>query len=254
MTDALDTWIARAGALEAALAKSGRSALQGEVAKLRLVLSGARAAGEPGPVAPLAARVLSEVKACVQDKTRSFGSGLAGELDEALHRFRSAPSTPPESREWADMAFDSFAQLDDGELASLAHGVRGTSVAARVKDELGTLGEAIAGGANVRVLMKGEIQPGLLCDLIQIFAQNAESGCLVLDAADGVSASIYFRDGKVVDAECQSDVGERGFFRAMGIASGRFSYKRGPEPKQVRIERSAQHLIMDTLRQMDEAN
>jgi hypothetical protein len=253
MPNALDNWIARAGALEAALSKAGRSALQSEVAKLRLVLNGARVSGEPAELSALAARVLGEVKACVQDKSRSFGRDLSTELDLALEKFRSAPSTPPESREWADMAFDSFAQLEDGDLASLANGVR-MGAAAKVKDELGTLGESIAGGANVRVLMKGEIQPGLLCDLIQIFAQNAESGCLALEAADGLGSSIYFRDGKVIDAECQSDVGERGFFRAMGIASGRFSYKRGPEPKHVRIERSAQHLIMDTLRQMDEAN
>ena len=40
----------------------------------------------------------------------------------------------------------------------------------------------------------------------------------------------------------------------MHIREGRFSYQRGVQAPEVRIYRSAQHLIMDTLRMIDEAS
>jgi hypothetical protein len=110
-----------------------------------------------------------------------------------------------------------------------------------------------AAGAAARVLMKGELQPGLLADLIQLFSQNTETGRLVVEATDG-EASVFFKDGRIVDASFSDDVGEKAFFRTMLVQRGRFSYQRGAEAAQVRIQRSAQHLIMDTLRLIDEAS
>jgi hypothetical protein len=101
-------------------------------------------------------------------------------------------------------------------------------------------------------MMKGELQPGLLADLVQIFAQNQETGRLVIEGGDGIPAVVHFKKGRIADAECGGESGERGFFHAMLIQEGRFSYQRGVEVPEERIFRSAHHLIMDTLRLIDE--
>ena len=72
--------------------------------------------------------------------------------------------------------------------------------------------------------------------------------------AEDPTFRIEFKDGVVTDAECGEDTGERAFFSAMCIREGRFSYERGVEAQEVRIYRTAQHLIMDTLRLMDESS
>jgi hypothetical protein len=142
---------------------------------------------------------------------------------------------------------------------------RGMSGPKRPTDDLGTLREPLlqragaAGapgapatdGPDARVLMKGELQPGLLSDIIQLFAQNSETGRLYIEGVDRV-ASIYLTDGAIVNAQCDDVEGERAFFEAMNISKGRFSYQRGVRATDIRINRTAQHLIMEALRLIDE--
>ena len=96
----------------------------------------------------------------------------------------------------------------------------------------------------VRVLMKGELVPGLLFDLIQLFAQNGETGRLIVegDAGEGI---IHFASGAIVDAERGGAVGEEAFFQLVTVKAGRFVYERGGHVGPVRIERSPQQLIAD---------
>jgi len=160
----------------------------------------------------------------------------------------------PEVDEAASALLTGFASGDDDELSALLDTVGGPAASQpgeqRAKDELGTLRED--DGSEGRVFMKGELQPGLLSDLIQLFAQNRETGRLLIESPQG-KASLFLTDGQIVDAECGGEVGEKGFYNLMQIREGRFSYQRGTPAQNVRIYRKTQHLIMDTLRLIDES-
>ncbi len=165
---------------------------------------------------------------------------------------------------WAEAAMSDLAAGDDHEVAALLSAMTVPQPKAanlgRPRDELGTLREPLVAAngkstslenPDARVLMKGELQPGLLSDIIQLFAQNSETGRLYIEGGDK-AASIYLIDGTIVNAVCGDLEAERGFFEAMNIHKGRFSYQRGVKTPDIRIFRTAQHLIMETLRLIDE--
>jgi hypothetical protein len=248
----LAVWTERVKSLEGALARRGRADLVPALDLLLRVLAVSEAEAHHDAIQSLVARVLTEVKVCISDPTCAVSASLFGEMDDLLAQEES------DSKDWASDLLAGLGSADDSQLDALASAVRALEPMAP-KDELGTLREPLnraaqaAGAAPPRVLMKGELHPGLLADLIQLFAQNAETGLLLIEGG-GTSAKIFFKTGVITDAICDGDLGEKGFFRAMQVREGRFSYQRGIEAETVRIYRTAQHLIMDTLRMMDEAS
>ncbi|MCU0654008.1 MAG: DUF4388 domain-containing protein [Polyangiaceae bacterium] len=244
----LDGWGDRITTLENALKRQGHQRLLGPMATLRDFYEWLRSR-EPTPEAMQAlGQALLEVRACVVVP----GKEPDGRVFERLREL-----SRPEEDEAARAMLDSLVDAGEAELEALVASVQ-PEKQGKPQDDLGTLreplttarGQAPPGG---RVLMKGELQPGLLTDLLQLFAQNTETGCLMIEGP-GHRASIYFRDGSIIDAECKGDVGERGFFRAMMCKEGRFAYQRGVAAPEERIFRNAQHLIMDTLRLIDESS
>jgi len=248
----LSTWTDRVRSLEGALARRGRTDLLPALGALLSVLAIDDAESKRDAMEGLVGRVLADVKACIADPKRSIATSLFAEMDDLV------ASAEAEEQSWATDLLAGLGSADDSQIEALASAVRALEPMAP-RDELGTLREPLnrgpraPGTAPARVLMKGELHPGLLADLIQLFAQNAETGLLLIDGG-GTTASIFFKAGVITDAVCDADSGEKGFFRAMQIREGRFSYQRGVEAETVRIYRTAQHLIMDTLRMMDEAS
>lgn len=197
-----------------------------------------------------------------------------------VERVTMPPDTSSEQDRgaWADSILAGFGGAQDDELDSLLGNIQAAR-RGRAADDLGTLREPLARaadskpgeeprpstsrepGSGARVLMKGEIHHGLLADLVQLFAQNAETGELVVES-DVLAAQIFFEGGRVVDASSivrradgtaeAASSGETSFFQAMRADRGRFSYQRGVASTERRIQRSAQSLIMEALRLMDE--
>lgn len=249
----LDRWSDRVRALEAVLGRAGRHDLLDGLQRVRGLLAViAERPSDSASAFALLGRALLDVKACVVDRGRALDRALFAEIDRACGEDEGS------SGEWVSSVLDGIGAADDDALGAFAESVSRTNKA-EARDELGTLREPLVtrhSSANMspispRVLMKGELSAGLLADLIQLFAQNAETGLLVIEGRGG-NASIYFRGGAVVDAEHGDDVGEKAFFRTMAIREGRFAYQRGVEAEGVRIHRTAQHLIMESLRLMDE--
>lgn len=251
----LDRWSERVCALEAVLGRAGRHDLLAGLSHVRELLSViAENPVEAEAAFALLGRALLDLKACVLERGRPLDPAVWGEIERTC-----APADDAPSGEWVASVLDGLGAADDDELGAFAESVSRTKKH-EPRDELGTLREPLASSrsnlvaasaATPRVLMKGELSAGLLADLIQLFAQNAETGLLVIEARGG-NASIYFRGGAVIDAEHGGDVGEKAFFRTMAIREGRFSYQRGVETDGIRIHRTAQHLIMESLRLMDE--
>jgi hypothetical protein len=259
--ESLQLWVSRTAQLEGALQRGGHVDLLPAVhAVARLLNALAHAdVDDRAQAIELVSRALRAVRSSLVSPGLPIEGDLVSELDRAARSLRVDPAADPPLDEDDAMGglLDVIGSAGDDELGALADSVRRIAAAAP-RDELGTLREPIASQKNgdrdaaVRVLMKGELNPGLLADLIQLFAQNAETGLLAVES-EGVSASIYFKDGKISDAECGAETGEKAFFQTMLVRQGRFSYQRGVETSSTRIFRSAQHLIMETLRLMDES-
>lgn len=165
-----------------------------------------------------------------------------------------SPTTPaPSDHMAAETLLAGLASLESDNLDGLLNDL--VPHAVPETDELGTMrSPLVKGSPDARVLMKGELHPGLLTDLVQLFAQNAETGRLVLrEETSRRVASIFFDSGKIVDAALDGGVGEDAFMGAMAIRRGLFSYQRGVKADHFRITRSTKHLLFESLRLIDES-
>jgi len=242
-----DGWSRNLDALGALLRRSGREDL------LTRCLEPMRRCLDANPhpdesLKRLLREAVQELKSCITEPDRDPRIDIFEAID--------AHATAPED------LLGLFAHAPDDELEGVLAAIDWEADAAHatVKDELGTLREPLLGagaadGDQARVLMKGELQPGLLSDLIQLFAQNQETGRLLIeDKRSRRSGSLYFLDGHLANAICDGAEAERGFYNVMKIGRGRFYYQRGVKVAEVKIEQATQHLILDTLRLIDEAS
>lgn len=87
-------------------------------------------------------------------------------------------------------------------------------------------------------------------DLVQTFEIGRKTGSIHLQGdRDG---RIYFRDGKVVDAELGRLKGENAFYRMLNTFEGNFDVQFGAIDRPDRIEVSTQGLLMEGMRRLDE--
>jgi hypothetical protein len=86
---------------------------------------------------------------------------------------------------------------------------------------------------RAEVLVKGEIVPGLLEELVELFSLNHETGTLHVQGPT-LSGAIHLVRGEVADAELGSTRGEAARFRVLALATGRFVYERGPRVARLR--------------------
>lgn len=277
-------WAERLGVVEEALVRAGRDDLVREgitAAKallpaldegdrsgqamqcLRELMRGIRScAVQPG--ATIDETILSKARSFAPEEPRppkadasgTFPTAALGWAIDAQARDEDASE---EDAGDADDLLAGFGAASDDDLDAIIDAVEVPDLAPKSKaeDRIGTLREPLESmrgtpGSESRILMKGELHDGLLSDLIQLFSQNHETGRLCIEG-QGRTASLYFSDGAITDAQCDEAVGEEGFYHLMQIEEGRFTYQRGAQSQTQRIFRSAQHLIMDTLRMLDEA-
>lgn len=246
-------------ALEAALTRFERHDLRDAAALIRNLAERLHLVGadDSERIRRIVTQALADIRDCLKDKRRSVDSAWVQEAESALlvltppDALTQRPGSPEEM--WAGSMLSSLASADDAELAMLTDAALANKKVVSVHDELGTLREPLSAAKPAgRVLMKGELHTGLLADLIQLFAQNAETGELTVETP-AMKGSVFFKDGTIVDATAGETFGEKAFFYVMQAREGRFSYLRGVVSPETRIYRSAQHLIMDTLRIMDES-
>jgi DNA-binding response OmpR family regulator len=100
--------------------------------------------------------------------------------------------------------------------------------------------------------LEGNLAQIALADLLQVMGQNRKSGRLAL-LLDGERAEVLLREGAVVDATAGAASGEKALFRLLGIREGKFSFTPGEPEGQGRIDRRTEELVLEGLRQVDEA-
>ncbi len=105
--------------------------------------------------------------------------------------------------------------------------------------------------ASARTRLAGSLEDMGVVDLIQTFEVSRKSGTAKM--MDGSrEAFIYFRDGKVVDAELGRLRGEEAVYRALIWSSGSFEVEFKPVSNDDVIATTTQGLLMEGMRRVDE--
>lgn len=100
---------------------------------------------------------------------------------------------------------------------------------------------------------RGSLAQISVTDLIQVLGVNRKGGTLSL-TSDAGRGAIFMRDGQVINARLGRVAGEKAFFRLLGWTEGEFCFSPGVAGVEALIAASADHLIIEGLRQMDEMN
>ena len=90
-----------------------------------------------------------------------------------------------------------------------------------------------------------------LADVIQLNGINSFSGCITVQHGDS-AGRIFFREGRIIHAEQGGRSGAEAFYDIMEWRSGRFSLEPNVSTTSHSIEMSAQHLLMEAHRVIDE--
>lgn len=99
---------------------------------------------------------------------------------------------------------------------------------------------------------RGDLQQVSVPDLLQLLSMNRRSGTLAVTTAAGLG-EVRLADGEIVDAVYRRLEGEKALFRLLGEVEGSFSFASGTPQFLQRIEIPTRTLLMEGMRQIDEA-
>jgi len=100
--------------------------------------------------------------------------------------------------------------------------------------------------------LAGDLSAVSVFDAMQVIENARLNGVLTLNGA-GHEGQVKFNDGRIVDALCGGESGEKGFQRVVEINSGTFEFQKTADQFPDRIQAlSNTNLILDTLRLLDE--
>lgn len=102
------------------------------------------------------------------------------------------------------------------------------------------------------VTLAGDLTAVSVFDAVQVIENARLTGTLTL-TNDLQSGSVFFNDGRIVDADAAGVTGDVGFRQIVEITTGGFAFHKSAEGFPVRIQASSNtNLLLDTLRQLDE--
>ena len=103
-----------------------------------------------------------------------------------------------------------------------------------------------------RTKFTGQLADMAVVDLIQTIEISRKSGVIHFKHPDGKRGSIYFRAGKVIDAELGRLTGEDAVYRLLVWSEGEFEVEFKNVRRKDVIELSSQGLLMEGMRRVDE--
>src|SRR4051812_14638350 len=112
---------------------------------------------------------------------------------------------------------------------------------------------ALEGGKREsRTKFAGQLADMAVVDLIQTIEISRKSGVIHFTHPDGKRGAIYFRNGKVIDAELGRLGGEEAVYRLLVWSEGEFEVEFKHVRRKDVIELSSQGLLMEGMRRVDE--
>jgi CheY-like chemotaxis protein/Flp pilus assembly protein TadD len=103
-----------------------------------------------------------------------------------------------------------------------------------------------------RTKFAGALSDMAVVDLIQTIEISRKSGVIHFSNADSRRGAIYFRNGKVIDAELGRLTGEEAVYRLLVWSEGEFEVEFKNVRRKDVIELSSQGLLMEGMRRVDE--
>ncbi|HEX8114874.1 MAG TPA: DUF4388 domain-containing protein, partial [Kofleriaceae bacterium] len=103
-----------------------------------------------------------------------------------------------------------------------------------------------------RTRFAGRVQDMPVVDVIQTIEISRKSGVIQFVGERGRQAAIYFRDGRVIDAEAGSLQGEDAVYRLLTWSEGEFEVVFRTVRRREVITMSSQALLMEGMRRLDE--
>ncbi|MGE5787728.1 MAG: response regulator [Myxococcales bacterium] len=103
-----------------------------------------------------------------------------------------------------------------------------------------------------RTRLTGSLEDMGIVDLLQTFEVSRKSGMARVREPKGKALVVYFRDGKVVDAELGRLRGEEAVYRGLIWGAGTFEVEFRPVQNEDIIPTSTQGLLMEGMRRVDE--
>ncbi len=101
--------------------------------------------------------------------------------------------------------------------------------------------------------VSGSLADMSLPDLVQILSQGRKTGKLTVTGADGCKGDIEFLEGRVANASCGKHSGQEAFYALLVIQTGTFKLDAEFRPTAVVIGESAEALLLEGMRRIDEA-
>lgn len=98
----------------------------------------------------------------------------------------------------------------------------------------------------------GRVADMPVVDVIQTIEISRKSGVIQFTGGPGRNATIYFRDGKVIDAEAGTLQGEDAVYRLLTWSDGDFEVEFRTVRRREAISMSSQGLLMEGMRRLDE--
>jgi hypothetical protein len=99
---------------------------------------------------------------------------------------------------------------------------------------------------------RGDLLQVSVADLLQLLGANQRSGSLSIVTPSG-QGEVRLVRGEIVDAAYRRVDGEKALIRLLGEAEGKFAFVGGTQQTLRRIQRPSHALLMDGMRQLDEA-
>lgn len=99
---------------------------------------------------------------------------------------------------------------------------------------------------------RGKLQEVSFPEILQIIESGRKTGILKI-ASDGREATLYIREGWIVDAELDAYQGERVAYAVIRWSRGEFAFRSTPVDREARITLSTQQLLLEAVRRYDEA-
>lgn len=103
-----------------------------------------------------------------------------------------------------------------------------------------------------RAKFSGDLSDMGVVDLIQTIEIGRKTGKIKFTRDDGQAGYVYFKNGKVIDAEVGRLRGERGVYRLLVWNGGTFEIEFGAVDREDVVELSSQGLLMEGMRRVDE--
>ncbi len=104
---------------------------------------------------------------------------------------------------------------------------------------------------TARTKFSGQLADMAVVDLIQTIEISRKSGTCTLSTELG-EATVWFREGNLVDAEMGRLQGEPAIYRLLGLSSGQFDVEFKPVNRRKVITESTQGILMEGMRRVDE--